>query len=149
MKGKQIRISRQKKTKQIILAPKTPAERAELDKNVVDLVLRLLYENADKNSLDLQKDVLEKSRIVLPRSEQQRLWDVLTSSGWVSPTIGFGKAGKLELTKAGFLMMSQFGGYSQYLATVQNSGQPQTIILPIQIESEESPVAEQIAKKAG
>jgi hypothetical protein len=73
---------------------------------------------------------------------------VLTSSGWVSPTIGFGKAGKLELTKAGFLMMSQFGGYSQYLASAQ-SNQPQTIILPIQVEGEEQIDTDGLEKKAG
>jgi hypothetical protein len=98
--------------------------------------------------VDLHRDVLEKSRIVLPSREKQRLWEVLTSSGWVSPTIGFGKAGKLELTKAGFLMMSQFGGYSQYLASVQTN-QPQTIILPIQIEGEDQIDPEALAKKAG
>jgi hypothetical protein len=145
---KNIRINKSKKIGKIVLAPSNPTERLELDKNVIDLVLRLLYENADKNAVDLHRDVLEKSRIVLPSKEKQRLWDVLTSSGWVSPTIGFGKAGKLELTKAGFLMMSQFGGYSQYLASAQ-SNQPQTIILPIQIEGEEQIDVEALAKKVG
>lgn len=146
MRPKNIRISKQKKGNVITLEPKSAAERAELDKNVVDLVLRMLYENADKNSLDLQKDIFDKSRIALPRNETQRLWDILTGSGWVSPSIGFGKAGKLELTKAGFQMMSQFGGYAQYLTSVLNSNQPQTIILPIQVEGEEATDAE---RKAG
>jgi len=132
---KQIRI-KTKKNQKIILAPNSPAERLELDKNVIDLTLRMLFENADKNAIDLHKDILQKARIELPTRETQRIWDVLTGSGWVSPTIGFGKAGKLELTKAGFQMMSQFGGYSQYLASIQNNNQPQTIILPIQIEGD-------------
>lgn len=150
MREKNIRISK-KKARQIILSPSTPAERTELDKNVFDMVLRMLFENANKDALDLHKDIFEKSRIVIPQNESQRIWDVLTSSGWVSPTIGFGKAGKLELTKAGFQMMSQFGGYTQYLASVQNNNQPQTIILPIQVEGEEeaTPVIEQkVAKSA-
>ena len=145
---KQIRINRSKKIRKITLAPASPAERLELDKNVIDLALRMLFENADKNAIDLHKDVLEKARIVLPKKELQRIWDVLTSSGWVSPTIGFGKAGKLELTKAGFQMMSQFGGYTQYLASIQNN-QPQTIILPIQIEGETEIDTEALAKKSG
>ena len=144
---KQIRINRSKKIRKITLAPASPAERLELDKNVIDLALRMLFENADKNAIDLHKDVLEKARIVLPKKELQRIWDVLTSSGWVSPTIGFGKAGKLELTKAGFQMMSQFGGYTQYLASIQNN-QPQTIILPLQIEGETEIDTEALAKKA-
>lgn len=130
---KQIRLNN-RKAKKIILKPATPAERLELDKNVIDLVLRALFENSDK-TLDLQKDVLERARIIIPKRETQRIWDVLISSGWVSPTIGFGKSGKLELTTAGFQMMSQFGGYQQYLASIQNH-QPQTIILPIQVDGE-------------
>lgn len=136
MKDKHIRINRQKKNRQIALNPSTPAERVELDKNVFDLVLRTLYENGHTNALDLQKDIFDKSVIKLPQAESQRLWDVLTSSGWVNPAIGFGKAGKLELTKAGYLMMSQFGSYSQYLASMVSNNQPQTIILPIQVEGE-------------
>ena len=152
MKGKNIRINK-KKAKQIMLSKATPAERSELDKNVFDMVLKVLFENANKNALDLHKDIFEKARIVLPQNESQRIWDVLTGSGWVSPTIGFGKAGKLELTKAGFQMMSQFGGYTQYLASVQNGNQPQTIILPIQVEGEEGAQPEVevpgLAKRAG
>jgi hypothetical protein len=147
MKLKNIRINKNKKTKQIVLSPSSPAERTELDKNVFDLVLRMLFENANKNALDLHKDIFERSRIILPQVETQRIWDVLTSSGWVSPTIGFGKAGKLELTKAGYQMMSQFGGYSQYLASVQNNNQPQTIILPIQVEADEEIDPAEIARR--
>ncbi len=145
MKGKQIRIRKQKK-QQIILSPSSPAERTELDKRVFDMVLRTLFENADENLLDLHKDIFEKSRITLPQKELQRIWDVLTGSGWVTPAIGFGKAGKLELTKAGFQMMSQFGNYTQYLASTQAGQQPQTIILPIQVEGEDSTSVPEIAK---
>lgn len=144
---KHIRLNR-KKPAAIILAPSTPAERQEMDKNVIDLVLRMLFENADKNAVDLDKDVLRKARITISQKETQRIWDVLTSSGWVSPTIGFGKAGKLELTRAGFQMMSQFGGYTQYLASVQNN-QPQTIILPIQIEGDTEASPDDNIKRAG
>lgn len=146
---KQIRI-KSKKNQKVVLNPTSPDERLELDKNVIDMALRLLFENADKNAIDLHKDVLERARIEISEKEKQRIWDVLTSSGWVSPTIGFGKAGKLELTKAGFQMMSQFGGYTQYLAAAQSS-QPQTIILPIQIEGESTsdPDPETEGRKAG
>ncbi len=144
---KHIRLNR-RKSAEIVLAPSTPAERQEMDKNVIDLVLRMLFENADKNAVDLDKDVLRKARIILSQKETQRIWDVLTSSGWVSPTIGFGKAGKLELTRAGFQMMSQFGGYAQYLASMQNN-QPQTIILPIQIEGESENSPDDLIKRAG
>ncbi|HRO43493.1 MAG TPA: hypothetical protein PL009_11715 [Flavipsychrobacter sp.] len=145
---KHIRI-KPKNNQKITLTPSSPAERLELDKNVIDLTLRMLFENANTNAIDLHKDILQKARIVLPVKETQRIWDVLTSSGWVSPTIGFGKAGKLELTKAGFQMMSQFGGYAQYLASMQNNNQPQTIILPIQIEGDGNQDTEALPPKSG
>jgi hypothetical protein len=149
MKLKHMRISKQKRAKTILLTPKNPAERTELDRNVFDLVLRMLFENSEKNALDLQKDIFDKSRVKLPSSEMKRLWDVLTGSGWVMPSIGFGKAGRIELSKAGYQMMSQFGNYSTYLASVNNN-QPQTIILPIQVESDEQEInAEEVIKKIG
>ena len=129
---KRVRIYRNAKSRPVALNPSTPEERQELDRSVIDLVLRVLFENADRHAVDLNKDILDRAKIRLPERESQRIWDVLLGSGWVSPSIGFGKAGKLELTRAGFQMMSQFGGYNQYLASAQNSHQ-QTVILPVQI----------------
>ena len=79
----------------------------------------------------------------------------MISSGWVTPVIGFGNAGKVELTKTGYQLMSQFGGYSEYLtAAAAANQQPQTIILPIQIQDDHEeqtiqlPAADQQAKSA-
>ncbi|MBS1590118.1 MAG: hypothetical protein JST52_10945 [Bacteroidetes bacterium] len=91
------------------------------DRNVMDATLRVLFENADKNALDLRTDIFDKANLHLSDSEMERLWDVLISSGWVSPTIGFGHAGKLELTKAGFQMMSQYGSYTNYLSAMRGT----------------------------
>jgi hypothetical protein len=118
--------------------PAISIDRSEMDKKVFDLVLKTLYNNVGKNGLHVENEIFASCKISLPAHETSRLWEVMTSSGWVSPVIGFGNAGKLELTKAGFQLMSQFGGYSEYLTSVQNSQQqPQTIILPIQIQGEE------------
>ncbi|MBS1782969.1 MAG: hypothetical protein JSS78_07870 [Bacteroidetes bacterium] len=91
------------------------------DRNVMDATLRVLFENADKNALDLRTDIFDKANLHLSDSEMERLWDVLISSGWVSPTIGFGHAGKLELTKAGFQMMSQYGSYTNYITAMHGT----------------------------
>lgn len=95
-------------------------DRNEMDRNIFDVVLKYLYINADKNVLDLDNDVLSHMTIKLPVREKERVWDVLTGSGWVSPKIGFGNAGKIGLTKAGFQLMSQFGSYTDYLAAVHD-----------------------------
>ena len=126
---KHIRINKQKKALQALKA-KT-LDRSELDKNVFDMVLKTLYLNTNKSEMDLEKEIFAGSSIKIPRHEAERLWNVLTSSSWVSPAVGFGKAGKVELTKAGYQLMSQFGSYIDYLTSVENSQRPQTVILPI------------------
>jgi hypothetical protein len=147
---KHLRLRKNKKQiKRIMLDPSSPAERVELDKNIFDMVLRKLYENPKNVALDLEKDIFQTSNFKLPQKESQRIWDVLTSTGWITPAIGFGKAGKIELTKAGFQLMAQFGGYSQYLASVQSSLQPQTIIMPIQIEADDTTESTQLPAKTG
>jgi len=107
--------------KRLKVRPVREIDRSELDKNIFDAVLNYLYLNADKNSVDLNKDIFSHMSIALPDNEKERIWGVLTSSGWVSPIVGFGNAGKIELTKAGFQLMSQFGSYSDYLGSIQNN----------------------------
>lgn len=110
--------------------------RLELDKYIFDVVMKCLYHNADKSELAFETDILKYAKVKLPQKEVSRLWNVLASSNWVAPTVGFGRAGKLELTHAGYQLMSQFGGYKQYLETVENSQKPQTIIMPFSVEED-------------
>ena len=110
--------------------PVPELNRSEMDKNIFDVVMQYLYVNADKNSLDLDKEVLSHMSITLPESEKQRVWEVLTSSIWINSIVGFGNAGKIELSKAGFQLMSQFGSYSNYLAAVQTNPETAKIINP-------------------
>ncbi len=128
----------QKALRRLNVRPALALDNKELDKQVFDLVLKTLYNNADRNGLHVENEIFAPLQIKMPAHDTGRLWEVMISSGWVSPVIGFGNAGKLELTKAGYQLMSQFGGYSEYITSVMNSQQqPQTIILPIQIQGEE------------
>ena len=114
--------------------PMPELNRSEMDRNIFDVVLKYLYINADKNSLDLDNEILSHMTIRLPGREKERIWNVLTSSVWVSPITGFGNAGKIELTKAGFQLMSQFGSYTDYLAAMQNNPvQPNVVNAPVSI----------------
>lgn len=141
---KHIRKNKNQSTmKRLQVRPVTTIDRGELDKNVFEVVMKVLYENAHRNALDLEKEIFAPSNIKLPVTESQRVWDILTSSGFISPVVGFGNAGKVELTKMGFQVMSQFGGYAKYLDSQQNSNQPQTIILPIQIQQDDEPATEE------
>lgn len=127
--------------KRMKVRPIPEIDRNEMDRNIFDVVLKYLYINADKNVLDLDNDVLSHMTIKLPAREKERVWDVLTSSGWVSPKIGFGNAGKIALTKAGFQLMSQFGSYSDYLLAVHNKpGEPEVNNNPLtSIETNQVP----------
>jgi hypothetical protein len=121
--------------------------RSEMDKRVFDIVLKTLYNNADKDVLHLEQEIYAPANISLPHKEAERLWEVMTSSGLVTPVIGFGNAGKVELTSNGYQLMSQYGSYLDYLATMaSNNQQPQTIILPIQMPAEEEEPQQEVHK---
>lgn len=153
---KRLRTNRsQKALRRLNVRPAIALDTKELDKQVFDLVLKTLYNNTDRNGLHVENEIFAPLEIKMPAHDTGRLWEVMISSGWVSPVIGFGNAGKLELTKAGYQLMSQFGGYSEYLTSVLTQQQPQTIILPIQIQGEEeetheiqeSPEANKVAQQ--
>ena len=112
----------------------------DFDKDIFDLVLKSLYNSADKNALNFEREILSRHRIRLSTKETQRLWNVLINSGWVSPLIGFGNAGKLTLTKPGYLLMEQYGGYREYLDAMNNNPDGQTIIMPLDPLPEKSEV---------
>jgi|SRR5690606_26710022 len=96
-----------------------PITRQDMDRIVFDVVLGELYENSDINSLQFD-NILSKYNVQLPYKEKERIWDVLVNSMWVSPTVGFGKSGQLELTPQGYQLLSQYGTYSNYLYAAQN-----------------------------
>ncbi len=141
---KKTRIRTKKNLRKAITFKPTETNRLELDKYIFDVAMKCLYHNADKSELGFETEILKYAKVKLPQKEISRLWNVLASSNWVAPTVGFGRAGKLELTHAGYQLMSQFGGYKQYLDTVENNQKPQTIIMPFQVEDDS---AENEAKK--
>lgn len=119
-------------------------EHKQMDQQVFDIVLKKLYDNSAKNMLHLENEIYAPSNIKLPAEDAERIWEVMISTGWVTPVIGFGNSGKVELTRAGYQLMAQYGGYSQYLATVNQPAPPQTIILPIQVQEDPEPEKPQI-----
>ncbi len=133
---KKTRIRTKKNLRKAITFKPTETNRLELDKYIFDVAMKCLYHNADKSELAFESEILKYAKIKLPQKEISRLWNVLASSNWVAPTVGFGRAGKLELTHAGYQLMSQFGGYKQYLDTVEDSQKPQTIIMPFSVEED-------------
>lgn len=109
----------------------------EQDKQILDQVIKTLYNNSDKATLHLDTDIYKPLGINLPSKEYERLWEVMLSTGLVSPVIGFGNAGKVELSHAGYQLMTQFGSYNNYVVSLQSNHGPQTVILPIQIEGDQ------------
>lgn len=96
--------------------------------DILDTVLRTLYEHMDKNGLLFEKELLEANKIRLNPQESGKIWDVLRATGLVESIIGFGNEGKLELTPAGIQMMMRFGSYKNFLATQNISNSPQVTI---------------------
>jgi hypothetical protein len=142
-----------------MLKGKSPAiiDHSEQDKAILDQIIRTLYDNSDKATLNLDNDIYKPLGINLPDKEYERLWEVMLSTGLISPVVGFGNSGKVELSHAGYQLMTQFGSYKNYVVSMQNNHGPQTVILPIQIEGdqpeavsdEEEMKKEPLIKKAG
>lgn len=146
---KNIRI-RKKAEQKITFDLLTPEQRVELDRNMMDIVTKILFEDGHKDELDLQKDVIDKSNVIFPQKEVERIWNVMIGSTWVSPIVGFGKAGKLELTNAGLQMMSQYGSYKNFLhkqEDAQASQEQQMPIPPNPTPSPQQPVQPPNVKK--
>jgi hypothetical protein len=142
---KHIRPSKKKKAiKRFKVQGMIDTNTSEVDKQVFDIVLETLYNNADKDVLHLEKDIYIPNNVKLSLKHAERLWEIMLSSGWVSPVIGFGNSGKVSLTQSGYQLMAQYGGYSKYLDAqkMAQQQQPQTIILPLQVQAEETPEQE-------
>jgi len=112
---------------------------SEIDKQVIDLVLHTLYNNSDIDTMSLEEQIYKPNNISLNKKDYERLWEVLISSGWISPVVGFGNAGKISLTREGYKLMAQFGSYMKYLEAVNAPQTPSTVILPLQVQEEQDP----------
>lgn len=95
---------------------------------ILDLVMKCLYEHPTKDQLNLEEEIYKPLNIVLPRKVSERVWDSMKDSGMINPLIGFGKAGTIELTKAGTQVMNQYGSYNNYLQTHVSAQMPFHII---------------------
>ena len=85
---KHLRISKKQKTQDVISKkyPELTHNHLATDRNIFDLVLKMLFENSDKNALSLEKEIFEPFKIKMSRKEQERVWDVLINSGFVMRT---------------------------------------------------------------
>lgn len=107
--------------------PTTIVDRSEVDKHVIDLVLRTLYNNADIDVLHLENDIYKPAKVEIPHKEAERLWEVMTSTGLIKPVVGYGNSGKIELTRSGYQLMAQFGGYIAYVDSLKKPEQMQRL----------------------
>lgn len=121
---------RKKTVKKVNVKPVTIVDRSEFDRHVIDLVLRTLYNNADKDVLHLEEEIYKPANVQIPLKESERLWEIMLGTGLVNPIIGFGNSGKLELSRTGYQLMAQYGGYLQYMDALTNQAVPQQIELP-------------------
>lgn len=129
MKKKNLRIHRIKNLTPRQTHPEVFIDRGNMDIGIFDLVMKMLYENSDKNTMHLENEIFQPFNINLPKKETERIWDVLISSGFISPIMGFGNAGKVALTKTGYQIMSQYGTYSKFMEHNNPNNAPQPAIV--------------------
>lgn len=83
---------------------------------LIDISMKELYNQGDKRELRLVEDILTPNKIKFSNEQSlESYWDIITNSGFVKPSIGFGNNGKVSLSKAGFDLMNQFGSYMDFL----------------------------------
>ncbi len=120
-----------------------------VDIAIIDLVLQSLYRNSHIDILHVEKDIYKNANISVPYIESERLWEVMLNSGLVNPVAGFGNAGKLKLSRTGYQLMAQYGGYKQYMDAIKHPQQPQIIIeAPTGIPDDEENDCKEITEKA-
>lgn len=118
------RVNKLKKAK---IKPVTIVDRSDVDIAVIDIVLKSLYHNSHVDTLHIENDIYKNANISVPYVESERLWEVMLNSGLVNPVAGFGNAGKLKLSRTGYQLMAQFGGYREYMDSLRNTNEPQAI----------------------
>lgn len=119
--------NRRAKMKKSEIKPITIVDRNEIDVKIIDLVLKTLYHNSHIDTLHIERDIYQKAKLKIPYIEAERLWEVMLNTGLVNPVAGFGNAGKLKLSRTGYQLMAQYGGYTEYIKTVKRPSPPEEI----------------------
>lgn len=141
--------NRQDKLKKTNLTPVTIADRNEVDVSIIDLVLKSLYYNSHIDVLNVDEDIYKKAGVKIPFMESERLWEVMISSGLVNPVAGFGNAGKLKLSRTGYQLMAQFGGYREYMDSLKKSQEQTQIVLEMPEEKMPDSDCKELTDKKG
>lgn len=88
---------------------------AEKDILVIDLTLKELFNDGDRQVIDFKKNVLDKYQLHYDAKSFERYWDLLDATNLVNPVVGFGNANKLSLNTEGYNLMLKFGSYKNFL----------------------------------
>lgn len=104
------------------------------DNDVIDLVTKFLFYDTSKE-YDLENDILKPSKLKYTASDLNRIWKLLLETNMVEQAIGFGRAGKIQLSANGLLIMNKFGSYLDYLDH-QTQAPGEVTVLEVTPESE-------------
>lgn len=85
------------------------------DEVIVDIVLQRLFNHGNKQTASLADDIFVPLNIEFTEAGHNRIWDLLISTNLVAPVIGFGRSGRLAITKEGFQLMNQYGSYRNFI----------------------------------
>lgn len=105
-------------------------DQKQRDTLIIDAALRAMYNEGDKVPRALQDDILAPNNIRLSEKDAARIWDIMINTGLAHALIGFGNAGKLDLTSEGYQLMNQFGSYSAFLQEKERQAQGQHMAFP-------------------
>jgi hypothetical protein len=106
-------------------SPKVQLTQKDVTNILLDIAMKSLYNEGDKVELKLVEDILRPNKIEFSSEQSlESYWDILTNSGFIKPSIGFGNSGKISLSKTGFDIMSNYGSYMEFLKAKNNIPSP-------------------------
>ncbi len=83
--------------------------------DLIQYIFFFLYKNLSKNEMHLEQDILAPTHIILDDNQLEHLRELLFSTSFIKPCIGFGKRGLIYLTGQGIHMMKTYGSYMNYV----------------------------------
>jgi hypothetical protein len=88
--------------------------RVVTEDDLLEYILKVLYNNLDKNEMHLEREILLPTQIQLTEKESEHIREILINTNLVKNSVGFGKNGFVYLTAAGIQVMKQHKTYHNF-----------------------------------
>ncbi len=103
------------------MATEQPQQRQITEDDLIDYVFFTLYTNLDKNEMHFEEEIIAPTKLPLDAKQIDHLREVVITTGFVKPSVGFTKRGFVYLNANGIQIMKTYKTYSAYSAAANNN----------------------------